>query len=280
MHAGRSLFERLLHAGGLLREALGWPATAALLVAMAAAVRDPVERWLVALVVVPLAVAWAAGFSYELRNLALVVPLAGMAAGVGAVELAGMLGHFCRREIVGWDKQRRGPTAIRRQVMVGCRSACPTLQDFRPDAPAAGLCPLGAGGRPLLLLGMTISREDLANRQSNCNAAWAAATSTPCSTPRSARTTEPGSVVRSHRHRLLALAVGAGLERRFVACGSDKLASFQAVYQRPEIGFALVHQTHTSAEVWRYLAAAEARGSSRLLAESHYYRLYQKRADR
>jgi hypothetical protein len=71
-----------------------------------------------------------------------------------------------------------------------------------------------------------------------------------------------------------------GLEHRLVACRSERLASFQAVYQRPEIGFALVHRNNTSAEVWRYLGAAEARGSSRLLGATRYYCLYQKREQR
>lgn len=54
-------------------------------------------RWLYLLVIAPLTVIWAVGFSYSLRNLALVVPLMGLAAGVGLVELLGAAGW-----LAGW----------------------------------------------------------------------------------------------------------------------------------------------------------------------------------
>ena len=71
-----------------MREAIPLPAAAALLLAMAAGPAGPGPTPAVLLVAAPLALLWALGFSYDLRNLALAVPLAGMAAGIGAVELA------------------------------------------------------------------------------------------------------------------------------------------------------------------------------------------------
>lgn len=54
-------------------------------------------RWLYVLVIAPMTVIWAVGFSYSLRNLALAVPLMGMAAGVGLVELLGVAGRLAAR---------------------------------------------------------------------------------------------------------------------------------------------------------------------------------------
>ena len=70
-----------------------------------------------------------------------------------------------------------------------------------------------------------------------------------------------------------------GLAHRYVACPIESAAAFRATYERPDVGFALLHQTHTAPEVWQYLAASGG-GSSRLLAETGHYRLYQKRNDR
>ncbi len=95
IHQGRNLWQRLLHAGGLLHAAVPLPAVAALLAAMALALRDPVQRRLTLLVAAPFALLWALGFSYDLRNIALAIPFAAAAAGFGASELG-------RRGIGNW----------------------------------------------------------------------------------------------------------------------------------------------------------------------------------
>jgi hypothetical protein len=295
MHAGRGLAERLWHAGSLLRGAIPLPAAAAALLALVAALRDPVQRWLLALVVLPFALVWAGGFSYELRNLALAVPLAGMAAGVGAAELGRMLARLRRRSPRATavsavravpSNQGTADTAVA-PLTLGHRDSgrsrtekALTLALSRRER---GLLSLRVGyalllpAVGLLLLGMRISRADLANRQRELQRAVGCSDVNAMLYAMLGTGDRPGVAVATD---YLPLQWVPGLEHRYVACGSERLASFQAVYQRPEIGFALVHQTHTSAEVWRYLAAAEARGSSRLLAESRYYRLYQKREDR
>ncbi len=271
MHTGRSLAQRLLHAGELLREAMGLPAAAALLLAMGWALKDPVERWLVALVVFPFTLIWALGFSYELRNLALAVPLAGMAAGVGGAELIGKLWGRAEALTLTLSRRERGPL--------------PTLSGHRPKVGwERGLLSLRLGyllvplAVPLVLWGMMIGRDDLANRQRalqravgrrDVNAMLYAATD------EYDRDRRPAAAV-AIATDYLPLQWAPGLERHFVACGSESLASFRAVYQRPEIGFALVHQEHTAPEVWQYLAAAEARGSSRLVSSAGHYCLYQK----
>ena len=55
--------------------------------ALAFAMRDGVQRRLVLLVAIPFSLVWALGFSYDLRNIALAVPLVGAAAGIGVVGM-------------------------------------------------------------------------------------------------------------------------------------------------------------------------------------------------
>ena len=87
IHAGRNLWQRLIHAGGLLREALSLPGMLLVAAAVAFAMRDGVQRRLVLLVAIPFSLVWALGFSYDLRNIALAVPLVGAAAGIGVVRV-------------------------------------------------------------------------------------------------------------------------------------------------------------------------------------------------
>ena len=100
----------MLHAGEMLAEAVTPPSAASLLaavgiappderqrlaelvsaalllVAIGLALGDPLQRWLLGLVVVPLGLIWAAAFSYDLRNLAMILPFAGAAAGTGLLR--------------------------------------------------------------------------------------------------------------------------------------------------------------------------------------------------
>ena len=92
-HEGRNLPQRLLHAASTVAEATTPAGAVLLLLAIALALRDPLQRWLVGLVIVPLGLVWAAGFSYDLRNLALVLPFAGAAAGTVALHVVERLGR-------------------------------------------------------------------------------------------------------------------------------------------------------------------------------------------
>ena len=87
LHEGRGLLERLLHAGGALVEALTAVGTVLLAIAVAASLREPLQRWFVGLFVVPLGLVWAIGFSYDLRNLAVIIPCVGVAAGFGTIQV-------------------------------------------------------------------------------------------------------------------------------------------------------------------------------------------------
>ena len=82
-HAGSTPGERLAHAGQLLTHRLPLLALVLLAATVAFGLHDRAQRWPVLLVAVPFPIAWAIGFSYDLRNLTLAVPFWGVAAGVG-----------------------------------------------------------------------------------------------------------------------------------------------------------------------------------------------------
>ncbi len=94
LHEGRDLFHRLLHAGDLLLDAITPPGGVLLLIAVAASLRNPLPRWLLGLIIAPLGLIWAAAFSYDLRNLALIVPFVGALAGIGSVTMWGRVRAF------------------------------------------------------------------------------------------------------------------------------------------------------------------------------------------
>jgi hypothetical protein len=285
MHAGRNMAGRLLHAGELLRGAIGLPAAAALVVAVGWAMRDAVQRWLVALVAAPFTLVWTLGFSYDLRNLALVLPLVGMAAGIGVVELAGVL-RRSRATTADSARLPEGPVLCRGDRDNGKAWVNSTFWGNQ------GILSLRLGhlsallavamAVPMVLVGVRFGREELARRQcrlqravgrSDLNAMLYAAVGDGSGDRGIDR---PGAIATDY----LPLQWVPGLQQRYAACRPESLAAFLAVYGRPEVGFALVHQDHTAAGVWRYLAEAESRGNCRLLGQAGHYCLYQKREDR
>ena len=122
-HEGRDLPLRLAHAAAELVEATTIPGGALLLAAVAASLGDRRSRWLLGLFVVPLGLLWAAAFSYDLRNLAMLVPFVGMAAGTGLVRT------------VCWAVRgigRRGETERAKMQSHYLRPPSPRLPVFEP----------------------------------------------------------------------------------------------------------------------------------------------------
>jgi hypothetical protein len=97
IHQGRNVWERLVFGGGKMLHALTIPGACVLLVLLAASLRDPLHRWLTALIVVPFYLIWNIGFSYDTRNVALAIPFAGVAAGIGTRHLAELLSRLAAR---------------------------------------------------------------------------------------------------------------------------------------------------------------------------------------
>lgn len=137
IHKGRSLLGRFQHAVDLLRATPGLLAFwGCILAAMTLSWRDCVWRWIALLVVLPFTLLWALFFSNDIRNIALAVPLAAMAAGIGVEEgmawirrRAGshegvVLGTDARRDIgrmlceVGWRSGLRAFGSLRLGVFL------------------------------------------------------------------------------------------------------------------------------------------------------------------
>ena len=86
-HEGRSLPQRLVYAGSLFVEATTPLGAALLVITVAASLRDPRARWLLGFFVLPLGLIWALAFSYDLRNLSMIIPAIGAAAGIGLMQI-------------------------------------------------------------------------------------------------------------------------------------------------------------------------------------------------
>jgi hypothetical protein len=106
LHRERTYLQRFAYGMGQLRERLGWAVLYVLLPAslLATICLDRKWRWVVLLVVVPSVVLWAVFFSYDLRNIAVAIPLSATAGALGAAAVFGPLG---RR--VAWYPRPMGP---------------------------------------------------------------------------------------------------------------------------------------------------------------------------
>lgn len=112
LHKDPTYAGRLRHGIRMLRGALPFnDALGCLAVLHVISIIRRNTRWLYLLVIAPLTVIWAVGFSYSLRNLVLVVPLMGLSAGVGLVELLGAAGWLAAR-LAGAELNWGGGTVI------------------------------------------------------------------------------------------------------------------------------------------------------------------------
>jgi hypothetical protein len=269
IHEGRNLLQRLIHAGGLLRGALTLPGLVALLLAMVFAFRDYSQRWLVLVAAAPLALAWALGFSYDLRNLALAIPLAGAAAGVGAVELAKTLAR--QRATAGSSSGASGrDTAGQASSAAHAPAWVRRVLSLRVGYVVLLLIV------PLALFATRIARGDLVARQRALQRSICMADVDRLLYQCQQRPGIRGAIVTDY----LPMQWLPDLQQYYVQCAPENATAFQTIYARPDIRFALLHKTRTSPQVWQYLEAANGPGSSRLLGESQAYRFYQKRENR
>lgn len=88
VHRGRGLLDRPAHALAMLRDLLPWWWLVALVVGLAAAVRERFWQIAVGLMALPYAIAWAFLWSYDERNLLPVLAVLTLAAGAGYGRLA------------------------------------------------------------------------------------------------------------------------------------------------------------------------------------------------
>jgi hypothetical protein len=256
-HEGRTLPQRMLHGASMVVEATTPVGAAVLLLAIGIALGDPPQRWLVGLVVVPLGLIWAAAFSYDLRNLALILPFAGAAAGTGLLRAAEWLGNSVPR------------SALLHAGVEG-----------EPDTPAAGR----RAGRPvrwmrvghvagflaLAVVAACLCVSDKTLRQ------WQQRQQRLVGIPELNRRlyayfeSRGGPAVIAADYQAMPWLPELG--PRSVRCGCESLNAFRATYDRPEVGYALVRYKGAATAVQEYLDGPAAR----LVFENGEYRFYEK----
>ena len=256
-HEGRDLRARLAYAGGLLADATTLPGGALLLVAVAASLGDRRMRWMLGLFVLPLGLLWAAAFSYDLRNLAMLAPFVGAATGTGLVR------------IICWMECKMGRGGEREKGRCGA-STSPAASKFahrRTTFRAWHTAGLGV----VVLIASTLCVRDetllsLQRRQlrqvgiSDLNDRLYAFSQS--SSDRSLIATD-----------YLALCWLPDLGPRSVACAADDLATFRKSFDRADVRYVLVRTAAESEKVRGLLAQPTA---ARLLFEEHGYAFYEK----
>jgi hypothetical protein len=85
--AGRAVPERIVNAARMFLDHIGPVPTFLMVLLGLIALGDKVSRWVIALIVVPWVLLWAALASYDLRNLALAVPFIAASVGTGAAAV-------------------------------------------------------------------------------------------------------------------------------------------------------------------------------------------------
>ncbi len=263
IHEGRNLPQRMSHGASMLAEATTPLGAVLLLLAIGAALRDPVQRWLVGLVVAPLGLIWAAAFSYDLRNLALILPFAGAAAGTGLWRAAERLGAWAR----GW------PVATRVQhADVGQIANLPhswrvgnlphSMRGLRVGH-VAGLLALA-----VVATCLCVSEKTLRERQERQQRL----VGIPKLNQRLYAYVEshgdPAVIATDYQ----ALAWLPELGARSVCCPCEDLNTFRATYDRPEVRSALVRRQAAATAVHEYLDGR----NGRLVFEACGYRFYEK----
>ena len=256
-HEGRDLPARFAHAGGLLADATTLPGGALLLAAVAASLGDRRIRWTLGLIVVPLGLLWAAAFSYDLRNLAMLVPFVGAAAGTGLVRIICWL-----ESAVGWAERSESHRILRSPG--GTRCARPTLLATLLVWHAAGLVAV------LLIAGTLCVRDETLLSLQRRELRQVGIADLNDRLYAFSQAHADGSLIATD---YLALRWLPDFGPRSVACASDDLATFRKSFDRADVRYVLVRTTAVSEEVRGFLAQG---ASVRLLFEEHGYAFYEK----
>ncbi len=279
-HEGRTVPQRIVHAGATVLEATTLPGGALLLIAVAASLRDRRCRLLVGLFVVPLGLLWAAAFSYDLRNLAMLVPFVGMAAGFGVVQIVCLVERLARR--VREAKPVRDG-ALRTEREDSC-DRYPAIERFRETHHSCdrsvlhapyGLATIRVWHAAGLLMVLT-SIAVLCVRDETLLAAQ--------------RRQQRHVGIVSLNNQLYAIAVPQhgnaliasdylalrwlpGLASQSIACTFDDQAAFRQTFDRTDVRYVLVRTDGAAAEVRAFLARTYG---LRLLFQDHGYAFYEK----
>jgi hypothetical protein len=66
------------------------------------------------------------------------------------------------------------------------------------------------------------------------------------------------------------------LDRHYRPLESGDMTAFRSVYERPEVGFALMHKNQAASPIGLYLEESCRSGASHVALESDHYRLFRK----
>ena len=105
-HFGRDYPQRFVYGIGSLATGLsffiGLPGglfLAALAVLLLASLKEPDCRWIVSLIILPLFLIWGLWFSYDTRNLAMIIPFVGLCSGIGFENILRAIPFFGRLRV-------------------------------------------------------------------------------------------------------------------------------------------------------------------------------------
>ncbi len=252
IHRGRDLWERLAFAGGGMLGALTIPGACAMVVLLGTSLRDPLHRWLTALIVVPFYLIWSLGFSYDNRNLALAIPFAGLGAGMGARELGDLcrpLALRCARPLTAWPRRLWRVRVAHVVVLVV----------------------LAVG-----MLSKQITQADLLARQRELQRSVGVPKVNEQLYAYQAKAPIDGRIVTDY----WPLRWLPGFEDHYCGCPMNDLPAFEARWRQPDVRYALIRRATASREVLSHVEAACRRGMMRVELQFADYRLYGKREGR
>jgi hypothetical protein len=263
-HQGRDLLQRLSYAGGMIVEATTPLGAAFLAVALAAALRDPVHRWLLATFVAPLGLIWAVAFSYDLRNVAVIVPFVGAAAGAGLMQIVAWAARIRpSRSAASMPARSASQSAAMRP---GPRYGAGSLSRSLCTGHAFGLVTL------LLIAGCLCISDDLLMDLQQRQQRMVGIPELNRRLYEYAREHPSQATIATDYQALRWLPE---LGARSVGCGCGDLSAFRKSFNRPDVRYVLVRSEGAAAEVREFLQGDTAK----IVFENHGFAFYEKRAD-
>ena len=286
--------QRVLHGAKMIANATTPYAALLLLALIAVALRDPVQRWLLGLIVLPIGLIWAVGFSYDLRNLAMIVPFVGTAAGAGLMFIPSFLAETLRAkgpadrpakgdalaDVSAFQRFGRpnGPTVLAQGKWMGRWP-----DGLQKDTLVSQGCalrwknrrPLGPHGLLALIIVVALlcmpDRWLLDHQHQQQRLVGIPALNRELYA--FAATHADASIIATDYQAMPWLPE---LSARSVRCTCDRLSGFRATYDRPDVRYALVWYSGAVPEVRDYLDNHHGDSPARLVFETRGYRLYEK----
>jgi len=248
IHEGRSLMERLAFANAGIVRYISLPVALVLVGFIAFSLKDLIQRKCTIIVVIPFYLIWCMFFSYDNRNVALAIPFAGVAAGVGARCMFETLDIWAARFRV-------------------------RLLDYVPNIFKAKIAYLAV----LLLLtaailDFAVPRTALVARQNDLLRSVGYAELDLQLYEYDARYGINDDVLTDYPF----LAMLPDLNKHYYRGDVDNFVLFQRSFQQPSVGYVLCHRKFTVPQVWAYLDEYSRSGKGRFVLDNDFYRMFKK----